>query len=431
MLTRSVAALAAVLILGLAPVFAQPQRRLDEAFDAYWNAADARDAARQIDGVLKTGADFDTLYDRLAKGRTYRVEKTGTLVFRAPAVQGTFENRVDIPDDYDPAAKLPLRVQLHGGVMREQVQDDRPLGRGGRAAANRIPGERQIVIQPSGWVDAPWWSAAQMDNIARLVDQVTRRYNVDESQIYLTGISDGGTGCYYIATRDATRWSAVMPLNGSIIVLRNPATGADGEVFPMNLVNTPLFIVNGGRDPLYPVSDVSKAVEWMEALGATLRFRPQPTAGHDTSWWPTERETFERFVHEHPRDAHPPRVLWETERTDRFNRAKWLVIDKLGAAGSDVPVPSDGVFRHKRPSGRVDVRRNANVFVAASHGVKEFRVLLSPAVVDFTKPVTVMVNGRQVFSGPVTKDPRVLLTWHARDNDRAMLYGAELRVVVP
>ena len=82
-----------------------------------------------------------------------------------------------------------------------------------------------------------------------------------------------------------------------------------------------------------------------------------------------------------------------------------MVIDKLGRANSDVPGPSDGVFRHKRPSGRVDVRRDANVFVASSRGVKEFRLLLSPDVVDFV-PVTVTVNGRPVFSGAVTKDPR-------------------------
>jgi len=429
MLTRTVAVLIVVLWCGVP--YASAQTRLDAAFDAYWRASDAREAASKVDGVLKTEADFDTVHARLAQGRTYRSEKTGTQLYRAPAVQGTFENRVEIPDDYDPASKLPLRVQLHGGVMREQVEDDRPLGRGGRLAANRIAGERQIVIQPSGWVDAPWWSVAQMDNIARLVDQVTRRYNVDESQIYLTGISDGGTGCYYIATHDATRWSAVMPLNGSIIVLRNPAIGADGEVYPNNLLNLPLFIVNGGRDPLYPASDIGKAVEWMDALGINLLFRPQPLAGHDTSWWPTERETFERFVHEHRREPHPASVSWETDRTDRFNREKWLVIDKLGAANSDVSVRADGVFRHKRPSGRVDVHRDGNLFVASSHGVKEFRLLLSPDVVDFTRPVSVTVNGRQVFNAAVTKDSRVLMTWHARDNDRTMLYGAEVRVVVP
>ena len=55
-------------------------------------------------------------------------------------------------------------------------------------------------------------------------------------------------------------------------------------------------------------------------------------------------------------------------------------------------------------------------------------LLLSPDVVDFSKPVTVRVNGRQVFKGEVKKDPAVLLAWAAKDNDRTMLYGAELKI---
>ena len=124
-------------------------------------------------------------------------------------------------------------------------------------------------------------------------------------------------------------------------------------------------------------------------------------------------------------------MSWETERTDRFNREKWLVIDRLGPGTSDTAIPDAGFFRHKRPSGRVDVQRRGNAFAATTRGVKAFRLLLSPDVVDFTKPVSVSVNGRQLFTGPVQKDLGVLMAWHARDNDRTMLYGAELRIVVP
>jgi hypothetical protein len=79
----------------------------------------------------------------------------------------------------------------------------------------------------------------------------------------------------------------------------------------------------------------------------------------------------------------------------------------------------------------VDVQRRGNSFVASTRGVREFRLLLSPAVIDFTQPVRVVVNGASVFSGAIEKDPRVLMAWNARDNDRTMLYGAELRIVVP
>ena len=41
------------------------------------------------------------------------------------------------------------------------------------------------------------------------------------------------------------------------------------------------------------------------------------------------------------------------------------------------------------------------------------------------------MNGKKVFSGTVRRDPAVLLKWAARDNDRTMLYGAELKIAVP
>ena len=323
---------------------------MDKAFEAFWKADTWPKALKAVEKMPAASMDFDHVYARLKEGRQYRKEKTGEFYLRYTAgVAGTFENRVEVPSTYDPSRKWPLRVQLHGGVNRPQASgpglevEGEPGaeggGRGGgapslrrRQGPNRIAGEPQIYIYPSGWADAQWWQASQVDNVAKLVDQVTRRYNVDESQVYLTGISDGGTGAYYLATRDATRWASVLPLNGSIIVLNNRDIGVEGEVFAGNLVNTPLYVVNGGRDPLYPVAHVETHIEWLKKLGVTLRFSPEMNAGHDTSWWPVERTPYERFVHEHPRDSHPQRLSWETERTDRFNRVRWLVIDALGAA---------------------------------------------------------------------------------------------------
>src|SRR4029077_16524272 len=96
-----------------------------------------------------------------------------------------------------------------------------------------------------------------------IVDRVKRTYNVDESRVYLTGVSDGGSGSYYLALREATPCSAFLPLNGSLAVLANPAVGAEGELFVGNLVNRPLFIVNGGRDPLYPLAQVETHIDLM------------------------------------------------------------------------------------------------------------------------------------------------------------------------
>ena len=192
--------------------------------------------------------------------------------------------------------------------------------------------------------DAAWWHTNQLDNILRVVDRLKRAYNIDESRVYLTGISDGGTGVYYIAMREPTPWASLLPLNGSIKVLGNPAVKADGELYPANLDNKPLYIVNGGRDPLYPVDHVQTHVDALKRLGVSLVFRPQPAAGHDTSWWRWEREPFEQFVRTHPREAHPAALSWETERVDRSNRAHWLVIDRLGPGSDDASFRDVEIF---------------------------------------------------------------------------------------
>ncbi|HYU78387.1 MAG TPA: hypothetical protein VEK56_05340 [Vicinamibacterales bacterium] len=429
---------------------------VDKLFDAYWKADSAAEAARAADRLIKAGVDFDAAWSKLKAGRSYKNERTGGFSWRYPASQGAvFDNGIEVPDDYDPARPWQVRVQLHGGVNRpaparaalgtQSLEDseggaDVPGGQGAgagapnlsrRRAPNRIPGENQIYIFPSGWADAQWWHANQVDNILRLVDRLKRHYNIDESRVYLTGISDGGTGVYYMTMRESTTWSSFLPLNGSLKVLSNPDIKVEGELYPSNLTNKPLYIVNGGRDPLYPVEHVQTHVDAMKQLGVNLVFSPQPAAGHDTSWWRWERTPYERFVHAHAREAHPAKLSWQTERVDRFNRVHWLVIDALGAGSNDARFPEVEIFARRAPSGRVDVERNGNVVTALTRGVHEFTLLVSPEVFDMTQPIRVIVNGKAAYDGPARKDVATLFKWAARDNDRTMLYAAEIKVQVP
>jgi hypothetical protein len=124
-------------------------------------------------------------------------------------------------------------------------------------------------------------------------------------------------------------------------------------------------------------------------------------------------------------------VSWKTERTDCFNRADWLIVERLGAGAADASFENLDIFDHRRPSSHVDIERTGNTFEATSRGVRAFTVRLSPDAIDFDRPLIVNVNGQQAFQGTVKKDPAVLLKRAARDVDRQRLYGAELRVQVP
>ena len=406
---------------------------VDAVFKAFWEARTPQDAAKIVPDIVGSGVVFNDALKRFKAGRPYaaKVRKgVVTTSYRGPNGLEFFY-ALNIPESYDPARKYQARIQLHGGVSRETngVRGDGTIG--------ALAGAEQIYIIPYGWNDAPWWAGTQVENLRTILDTVKRTYNVDENRVAVAGVSDGGTGAYYIAMRDTTPYASFLPLNGFIMVL--PSVGA-GDLFPNNLRNKPFYIVNGGRDPLYPMRTVEPYVNHLRTHGVTLEYHPQITGVHNTAWWPDVVDSFEAFVFSHPRNPLPDKLTWQSSATRFDNRAEWLIIDKLAARTTTREAPLDDLnrfgdagqlmFENTEPNGRVDLVRTGNTVKAATRGVAEFTLLLSPAVFDFTRPVRIETNGNVAFEGSVAKSVETLSTWAARDNDRTMLFGAELHVKV-
>lgn len=491
---------------------------IDAAFAAFWRASTPAEAARGAEAIASSGVSFDEALERLRRGRPYGADVPRGVVRRSHQIDGVaFPYTLDVPASYDPSRAWPVRVQLHGGISRPDgsVRGDGSIG--------SLAGAGQIYVLPVGWSNAVWWSESQVRNLDAILDDLKRRYNVDENRVVLAGVSDGATATYYFAMRDTTPFAAFLPLNGFIKVLANESLDLRAEMFPTNLRNKPWFVVNGGQDPLYPTAAVEPYLMHFKAGGVELDYHPQPTAAHNTRWWPEVKDSFEAFAAAHPRDPNPPHLTWETDVSGASNRAHWLVIDRLAprvaaepladlndvvsgrelnfgvtnsgmrvlevVAGSNadtlglrpgdlvqrvngralppgvdlldiVGLTGDGarlvlsvdrggasvdlagtyrptpmprvsrIFEHSRPSGRVDLVREGNVVHATTRGVAAFTLLLSPDVFDFSHPIVVVANGRTVFDGLVTPSVETLAKWAARDNDRTMLYAAELRLIM-
>jgi hypothetical protein len=515
-----------------------PSTGAEIAFAAFFQARTPWEAAAAADRIVASGIGFDEAFGRLRKGRVYSsAVPRGVVQESYRGETGEYFYTLDVPESYDPARRYQVRVLLHGGVGR--IATSAPPR---SQSSSRLPGAEQINVMPYAWRDAPWWTGRQVENIRAILDTVKRTYNVDENRIVLSGVSDGGTGAYYTAMRETTPFASFLPLNGFILVLKHETAEDDGDLFPNNLVNKPLFIVNGGRDPIYPTSVVDPYIEHLKSHGVDLVYRPQPDAVHDTSWWPEIEQAFERFVADHPRVPLPDALSWESGPPNIPSRAHWVVIERLDAGrnrrtdtgvndrrdpaaneaepplpdvnrmparpipdfgirgsgtrinrvskgsnaaqiglrpadvvltinnqpvlpGTDLaellrsyppgrpllftvvrggesirltgryaptvlPAESDGIFPRQRESGRIDLVRSGNRVEARSRGVAMFTLLVSPDRFDLTLPVTVVVNGRPVFEGFVQKDLRTLLKWAAGDNDRTMLFAAELHVAV-
>jgi acetyl esterase/lipase len=501
----------------------------DVAFSNFFHARTAREAADASDQIVASGVGFDEVFGRLRQGRVYSRDVPRGVVQRSYRSEaGEYFYTLDVPESYDPARRYQVRIQLHGGVGR--IETNTPPRSG---SIGRLAGAEQIYVVPYAWRDAPWWSGRQIENLRAILDVVKRTYNIDENRVVLSGVSDGGTGAYYTAMRETTPFASFLPLNGFIMVLKNETAEADGDLFPNNLVNKPLFVVNGGRDPMYPTSVVDPYVEHLKSHGVELVYRPQPGAAHDTSWWPEIKDSFERFVADHPRRPLPDALTWESGPPNVPSRVHWVVLERLGAERDRATTPgskderslsdvnrmstrpaldfgirgsgtrinrvvngsnaeqiglrsgdviltinnqpaspdtdvaellrgypsgrpvlltvtrggesvrvsgryaptvlageSDAMFPRQRESGRVDLIRTGNRIDVTSRGIAALTLLLSPDQFDLNRAITVVVNGRTLFDGVVQRDVRTLLKWAARDNDRTMLFAAELRIAV-
>jgi len=408
--------------------------RIDAAFQKFWLADSPEHATRLADDVIKSGVSFDEALSRLKAGRRYTAQQPGIIKLMNRTRDGVEHYfAVTVPEGYDPAKKYQVRFQLHGGV--DGRADNQPRGSG---AIGQLAGAEQIYVLPYSWRDAPWWSDDQVLNFDAIVDQLKRTYNVDENRVVVAGVSDGGTGAYYIAMRNTTPFASFLPLNGFVMVLANEEID-NGQNYLNNLRNKPLFVVNGGRDRLYPTSVVEPYTRHLMRSGVAIDYHPQPEGEHNTAWWPQVKDVFEKFVADHPRDPHPDTLTWTASVNGGHNRAHWLVIDEWGRRDGEhatLPDPNNAptvgaLFENLKPSGRVDLVRKGNTVEASTKGVATLTLLLSPDKFDFAKPVTVVLNGKKAFEGRVERSVKTLLKWAAVDNDRTMLYGAELKVKVP
>ena len=430
---RTICGFAAVLLM-LHPM--QAQNRIDSLFQKFWAADSPIAAARAAEDLVKSGVSFDDALRRLRQGRRYTPQPAGVVQssHRINGIEHYYA--VTVPAGYDPSRRYQVRFQLHGGVGGRS--DNKPRGNGQIGTlSGESAGAEQFYVIPYAWTDEPWWSDDEVQNLHAIVDDLKRRYNIDENRVVIAGVSDGGTGAYYVAMRDTTPYASFLPLNGYIMVLANGEID-DGRNFPNNLRNKPIFVVNGGKDRLYPISIVEPFTRHLMKNGVQIDYHPQPDGEHNTKWWPEIEAPFEKFVADHPRDPYPDVLTWEAADTVN-NRAHWLVLDSFGLAPREpqqLPdmniftddLGTDPLFARPSTPGRVDLVRSGNTVQATSKGVTSFTLLLSPDKFDFGQPVIVIANGREVFHAKLQPSAETLLKWAARDNDRAMLYAAEIKI---
>ena len=385
----------------------------DQTFvNRFWQADSEASRMALSEELLLSQPDPAALFELLKAGPVYSDEvPLGEHVLARTNNAGMeFPYMINIPQDYDPQRQWPVEFVLHGGVGRPKPAAGENFW---QRSYDRIGQPGRITVVPLAWSGAVWWQDEQADSLLAILNSLKSTYNIDENQVSLTGISDGGTGAYFFAFKQPTQWASFLPYIGHPGVLRNPQSGGGYRLYFENLMNKPLYIVNGENDRLYPAASLSSFIDILKDVGVPHTWTVIAEGGHNTEWLPDYLDEVEQFKSSNPRDPFPSVIQWVADRTDRYNRNHWIQIDRIN--GDDRPA-------------LLQVDRSDNLISVEARGIEQFRLLLSPDFIDFARPVQVVVNGESQFYDTVEQSAESLLRLASRDLDRSMLITAELSI---
>ncbi len=233
-----------------------------------------------------------------------------------------------LPKNFSPAKKYPLVVSLHGAWSNHRLNLKRVFGKG------NLPGESDLIatryFQPFREVDfivaSPYargtmgYQGIAEKDVYDVLDDVKRRFPIDEDRVYLTGLSMGGGGTLWLGLTRPDIWAAIAPVC---------AAAPDGtEDLAPNALNVPVHLFHGDQDPAVPVASSRAWQKRLLDLGSEVEYVEYPGVKHN-SWDNaySEGAIFDWFA-KFRRNRFPERVRFVT-RAYKYSRAYWVRIDGL------------------------------------------------------------------------------------------------------
>jgi len=152
--------------------------------------------------------------------------------------------------------------RLGSGVpLRDEERPTKPM--------TRAAGDPSLLSElgpPDGW-----WKAEK--DLLNIVDSTLSDYRADSKRVYLTGLSYGGFGTWYMATYQPDRWAAIAPICG----LGDPTLASI-----LAAVNMPIWIFQGGRDDVIQPQWIYPMANSLEKAGLkSVRLTIHEDLGHN------------------------------------------------------------------------------------------------------------------------------------------------------
>lgn len=190
--------------------------------------------------------------------------------------------------DNDPARKYPLVIFLHGSGERGNDNNAQlKWGVMNFATDENMKKYPAFVIAPQCPQNMSWVNTTRGKNgeiilqnapskpmqlLMDLISDVVKKFHVDTSRIYITGLSMGGYGTFDALQRYPRLFAAAVPVCGS------------GDISKAaSIAHIPLWMFGGANDPTVNPNLLYDMVNALLKAGAHPGFTEYPNVGH-FSW---------------------------------------------------------------------------------------------------------------------------------------------------
>ncbi len=315
-----------------------------------------------------------------------------------------------VPKDYDSKKAYPLIVCLHGAGFVGDSYIDRWQPR---------LGDNVILVCPTIGNGA-WWSPEGEQLVMKTVEAVLSQYHIDTERIFLTGMSNGGIGVYLIGMFHAHRFAAISPM----------ASGIPEEVFPFlkNFAPTGIYIIHGANDQVMPVRLSQEVTAYLKKEKIPFVYREHgkehPRAGGH--FFPREElPALVSWFNAQRRMADPAQLTFVA---DKIHLAPyyWVEINETNGRIADV---QKSIFTNEEVElvkagafASLEAEITDNEVEVTTDRVTRFTLFFNNRLIDFSKPVRVVANGKKVFEGRVNESMEFFLKEAKRRGDGITFY---------
>ena len=177
-----------------------------------------------------------------------------------------YEYEVKVPVGYDPDISYPVMMFLHGGVTSSGLEFYFRFLTGNFYMPTD---DRYIIVQPAK-KEVDWDPKKALD----VLEDVKLNMNVNDSRVYLTGLSMGGRGTFIIAAAMPDYFAALMPLS------------PHHDPFPYTMLaedvsHLPIWMSHGDSDNTSSYEMAVEMADILDGLGAEIQFRTVVDGEHE------------------------------------------------------------------------------------------------------------------------------------------------------